>query len=244
MDKISQLKEVIKNSTNIVFFGGAGVSTESLIPDFRSEDGLFTTKGRQVLAPERILSHSFFIDNPEEFYLFYRAKMLYPKAKPNPAHLALAKLEQEHKLSAIVTQNIDGLHQLAGSKSVFELHGSVHHNYCMDCNKYYSLAEILQAQSIIPRCNDCGGIIKPDVVLYEEPLNDSVVSGAVAAIRNAEVLIVGGSSLVVYPAAGFLNYFSGKQLILINRDATGFDKQADLVINDYIGKVLSAACYL
>ena len=239
MDKIAQLKEIIQQSKNIVFFGGAGVSTESNIPDFRSENGVFKTERGQSLSPEKVLSHSFFIQNPEEFYRFYRSKMLYPDAKPNIAHLKLAQLEANYKLSAVITQNIDGLHQIAGSKNVYELHGSVHHNHCLQCNEYYDLSYILQSKSIIPRCKTCNGIIKPDVVLYEEPLNDNIVGNAIEAIKNADTLIVGGTSLVVYPAAGFLSYFTGSKLILINRGSTSYDSQADLVVNDSIGEVIS-----
>lgn len=244
MDKIKQLKEIINGSKNLVFFGGAGVSTESRIPDFRSENGLFTTKFGEALPPERILSYSFFMQNPEEFYRFYRSKMLHPSALPNIAHTALAKLETSLKLTAVITQNIDGLHQNAGSKNVYELHGSVQHNHCIQCDEYYALDYILQSKSIIPNCKICNGIIKPDVVLYEERLNDEVVINAVKAINTADTLIVGGTSLVVYPAAGFLTHFIGSKLVLINRGATDYDKHADLVINDSIGAVFSQVVLL
>lgn len=239
MDKIKQLQKIVQDSKNIVFFGGAGISTESNIPDFRSEISTFQTKCGVSLKPEQILSHSFFMQHTEDFYRFYRSKMLHPNAIPNVAHTALTKLENIQKLSAVITQNIDGLHQKACSKNVYELHGSVQHNHCMQCDEYYSLDYILQSKSIIPKCSICNGIIKPDVVLYEEPLNNEVVSNAIDAIRNADTLIVGGTSLVVYPAAGFLTHFIGSRLILINHSATDYDRHADLVINDSIGAVLS-----
>ena len=223
-----ELKKVIEGSDNIVFFGGAGVSTESGIPDFRSVDGLYNQKYKY--PPETILSHSFFITRPRDFYDFYRDKMICTTAKPNKAHIALAKLEQQGKLEAVVTQNIDGLHQLAGSKTVYELHGSVLRNYCMKCRKFTDSNDI-------PKCS-CGGIIKPDVVLYEEGLDDSTVEGAVRAIAKADVLIIGGTSLNVYPAAGFLNYFSGSKIVLLNKSETSFDSRADIVIRDPIGQVL------
>lgn len=231
-----ELKEVIENSNNIVFFGGAGVSTESGIPDFRSVDGLYHQKYK--FPPETILSHSFFMTKPRDFYDFYRDKMLCLTAKPNKAHIALAKLEKQGKLKAVVTQNIDGLHQAAGSKTVYELHGSVMRNYCMKCHKFYDVTAVTESEGI-PKCS-CGGIIKPDVVLYEEGLDDNVVSGAVRAIANAEVLIIGGTSLNVYPAAGFLNYFSGNKIVLLNKSETAFDSHADIVIRDPIGEVLGA----
>lgn len=231
-----ELKKVIDKSDNIVFFGGAGVSTESGIPDFRSVDGLYHQQYRY--PPETILSHSFFMTNPEEFYEFYRAKMICTDAKPNKAHLALAKLEQQGKLKAVVTQNIDGLHQAAGSKTVYELHGSVLRNYCMKCRKFYDISAITDSKGI-PRCT-CGGIIKPDVVLYEEGLDDATVEGAVRAIAQADVLIIGGTSLAVYPAAGFLNYFGGSTIVLLNKSATSYDSRADIVIRDPIGQVLGS----
>ncbi|MBQ1464680.1 MAG: NAD-dependent protein deacylase [Ruminococcus sp.] len=235
MDKIAQLRDIIQNSRNTVFFGGAGVSTESGIPDFRSVDGLYNQQWKY--PPETIISHSFFVSNLPEFYRFYKAKFNCLSAKPNPAHIKLAQLEAEGKLSAIVTQNIDGLHYAAGSKNVFELHGSIHRNYCTKCHKFYD-AEYIFASEGIPTC-DCGGVIKPDVVLYEEGLDDDVVNGAVNAIRQADTLIIGGTSLVVYPAAGFIRYFRGKNLVIINMSPTGMDSEADLLITDRIGKVFS-----
>ena len=229
-----ELKKVIEDSSNIVFFGGAGVSTESGIPDFRSVDGLYNQKYK--FPPETILSHSFFMTRPKDFYDFYRDKMICLDAKPNKAHLALAKLEQQGKLKAVVTQNIDGLHQSAGSKKVYELHGSVLRNYCMKCHKFYDISVITDTTGI-PKCK-CGGIIKPDVVLYEEGLDDKTVSAAVHAIAKADVLIIGGTSLNVYPAAGFLRYFDGSKIVLINKSPTSYDKEADIVIRDPIGQVL------
>lgn len=237
MDSLSTLRNWIRESNSIVFFGGAGVSTESGIPDFRSVDGLYHQKFDY--PPETILSHSFFFSHTEDFYKFYREKMLVTDIEPNRAHLALAKLEQEGKLAAVVTQNIDGLHQKAGSKQVFELHGSVHRNYCQSCRKFYS-AEDLQKTEGIPRCT-CGGLVKPDVVLYEEPLNDDCVEGAVAAISKADLLIVGGTSLTVYPAAGLIRYYRGNRLVLINRDETPYDSYANLVFRESIGYVLEEA---
>lgn len=231
-----QLQQIINESNNIVFFGGAGVSTESGIPDFRSVDGLYNQK--YDYPPEEILSHTFFNAHTEYFYDFYRDKMLVLDAEPNAAHLKLAELEHAGKLTAVVTQNIDGLHQKAGCKNVFELHGSVHRNYCTSCHKFYN-AEYIKSSKGVPRC-DCGGIIKPDVVLYEEGLDDNTVSGAINAIKNADCLIVAGTSLNVYPAAGFIRYFCGKYFVLINHDPTPADSMADLVIHDKVGKVLSA----
>lgn len=230
-----ELQQIINESSNIVFFGGAGVSTESGIPDFRSVDGLYNQ--RFEYPPEEILSHTFFVNHTEYFYDFYREKMLALDARPNDAHIKLAQLEKSGKLSAVVTQNIDGLHQMAGSKNVYELHGSVHRNYCMSCHKFYD-AEYIKNSEGIPRC-ECSGIIKPDVVLYEEGLNDDVVSGAINAIANADCLIVAGTSLNVYPAAGFIRYFNGKYFVLINLDKTPADSSADLVIHDSVGKILS-----
>ena len=232
---IMELQQIINESSNIVFFGGAGVSTESGIPDFRSVDGLYNQ--RFEYPPEEILSHTFFVNHTEYFYDFYREKMLALDALPNDAHIKLAQLEKSGKLSAVVTQNIDGLHQMAGSKNVYELHGSVHRNYCMSCHKFYD-AEYIKNSEGIPRC-ECSGIIKPDVVLYEEGLNDEIVSGAINAIANADCLIVAGTSLNVYPAAGFIRYFKGKYFVLINRDKTPADSSADLVIHDSVGKILS-----
>ena len=237
MEETAVLKRWIEESGNIVFFGGAGVSTESNIPDFRSTDGLYNQQ--YEFPPETILSHSFFVRNTEEFYRIYRNKMLFPKAKPNRAHLALAKLEKEGKVKAIVTQNIDGLHQAAGSKEVLELHGSVHRNYCMRCGKFYDLEAVLKTTGI-PKCS-CGGTIKPDVVLYEEPLDNEVMSRALSFIRKAEVLIIGGTSLTVYPAAGLIDYYRGNKLVLINKSVTPKDSEADLVICDSIGRVLGDA---
>ena len=237
MDSLSTLRNWIKESNSIVFFGGAGVSTESGIPDFRSVDGLYHQKFDY--PPETILSHSFFFSHTEDFYKYYREKMLVTDIEPNRAHLALAKLEQQGKLSCVVTQNIDGLHQKAGSQQVFELHGSVHRNYCQRCRKFFS-AEDLQKTAGIPHCT-CGGLIKPDVVLYEEALNDACVEGAVAAISQADLLIVGGTSLTVYPAAGLIRYYRGNRLVLINRDETPYDSYANLVFRESIGKVLSEA---
>lgn len=230
----ARLQNIIEQSENIVFFGGAGVSCESGIPDFRSTDGLYNQTYRW--PPEEILSHHFFEEQPEEFYRFYRDKMLYPDAKPNAAHLALARLEQAGKLKAVVTQNIDGLHQAAGSKNVLELHGSVHRNHCARCGKAYTLADILSSQGV-PRCT-CGGVIKPDVVLYEEPLDEATMNASLQAIRRADLLIVGGTSLNVYPAAGLLRFYRGSALVVINKTPTPADAAASLVIQDAIGEVL------
>ena len=237
MDNLSTLTRWIEESRAIVFFGGAGVSTESGLKDFRSQDGLYHEK--YDYPPETILSHSFFFSHTAEFYRFYRDKMLCLTAKPNAAHLALARLEQRGKLKAIVTQNIDGLHQAAGSKRVFELHGSVHRNHCLKCGKFYT-AEDIEKSTGVPRCT-CGGLIKPDVVLYEEGLDQKCLMGAIQAIAQADLLIVGGTSLTVYPAAGLLQYYGGNRLVLINRDATPLDGQANLVFRDPIGQVLGAA---
>ena len=237
MEEIEKLRGIIKNSDKIVFFGGAGVSTESGIPDFRSVDGLYNQQWDY--PPETILSHSFFMKKTEEFYRFYRAKMLCPNAEPNAAHLKLAQLEREGKLTAVVTQNIDGLHQAAGSKKVYELHGSVLRNYCMKCGKFHSVEFIINSTGV-PTC-ECGGVVKPDVVLYEEGLDDSVVNGAVNAIAEADTLIIAGTSLNVYPAAGLVRYFRGNDLVIINMSPTGMDSSADLLICGRIGEVLSAA---
>lgn len=234
METLSKLKQWIKESNSIVFFGGAGVSTESGIPDFRSVDGLYHQQ--YDYPPERIISHSFFMENPEEFYRFYKQKMLFPNAQPNGAHKALASLEQQGKLKAVITQNIDGLHQAAGSKEVLELHGSVHRNYCMRCGASYSLDTVVESDGI-PRCS-CGGIIKPDVVLYEEGLDQALLSKAVSYIHQAEMLIVGGTSLTVYPAAGLIDYYQGNRLVLINKTVTPFDHRADLVVSGLIGELL------
>ena len=234
-EKWQQLKDWINESDNIVFFGGAGVSTESGIPDFRSVDGLYNQKYKY--PPERIISHSFYIQNPEEFYRFYKDRMLFPDAKPNAVHKALAKLEQEGKLKAVITQNIDGLHQMAGSKEVLELHGSVHRNYCMKCGKSYDAEYMLHAEGV-PTCS-CGGRIKPDVVLYEEGLDMTVMARAIQAIQDADMLIIGGTSLIVYPAAGLIDYYRGNKLVVINMSVTSQDKNADLVIQEPIGKVFA-----
>ena len=235
MTEQEQLKQWIDESENIVFFGGAGVSTESNIPDFRSVDGLYNQE--YDYPPETILSHSFYLRNTDEFYRFYRNKMLFPDAEPNNAHKALAHLEQMGKLKAVITQNIDGLHQKAGSKEVYELHGSVLRNYCSHCHAFYSLDDILAATGV-PHCH-CGGIIKPDVVLYEEGLDSYELKRAISYIRNADMLIIGGTSLAVYPAAGLIDYYEGNKLVLINRDKTTRDSQANLIIHDAIGKVLA-----
>lgn len=234
-DSIQTLKKWIAESDNIVFFGGAGVSTESGIPDFRSVDGLYNQK--YAYPPETILSQSFFMAKPEEFYRFYHDKMIVSGVKPNQAHLRLAELEKAGKLKAVITQNIDGLHQLAGSKKVLELHGSTHRNYCMKCAKRFGYETVSEANGV-PICS-CGGIIRPDVVLYEEGLDTDVINEAVRCIKDADVLIVGGTSLVVYPAAGLINYYRGEKLVLINKGKTGYDSQANLLISGKIGEVFS-----
>ncbi len=239
MEAEKQLKEWIEECSNIVFFGGAGVSTESGIPDFRSVDGLYNQKYKY--PPEMIISHSFYKQNPEEFYRFYKDRMIYRDAEPNRAHLALARLEEQGKLKAVVTQNIDGLHQKAGSRQVLELHGSVHRNYCTRCHKFYDLDQII-AQEGVPRCT-CGGIIKPDVVLYEEGLDQATLRSAIRYISQAEMLIIGGTSLTVYPAAGLVDYYRGKRLVLINKSVTPMDSHADLVISGPIGQVLGDAVF-
>ena len=232
-EKIEKLKELINKSNNIVFFGGAGVSTESGIPDFRSKDGLYNQK--YDYPPEEILSHEFFINHTEEFYKFYKDKMNSLKYKPNITHIKLANLEKEGKLKAVITQNIDGLHQKAGSKNVYELHGSVLRNYCMKCNKFYDAEYVFDSKNV-PKC-ECGGIIKPDVVLYGETLDDYTVTKSIEMITNADLMIVAGTSLMVQPASGLLNYFRGNNLVLINRDTTPYDNFAKLVINESLGKV-------
>ena len=236
-----RVKEIIDKSKNIVFFGGAGVSTESNIPDFRSESGLYNAVSKYGKSPETMISHSFFLSDMDTFFDYYKNNLIYTEAKPNKAHTALARLEEEGKLKGIVTQNIDGLHQMAGSKNVYELHGSVLRNYCMECGTFYDLDYVMDeahCQGMIPKCEKCGGVVKPDVVLYEEALDENVITGAVNAISKADTLIVGGTSLVVYPAAGLINYFNGKDIILINKSETQYDDRASLVINDSIGKVL------
>lgn len=233
--EITELQRMIDESRNIVFFGGAGVSTESNIPDFRSADGIYHQAYKY--SPEEVVSHSFFMNHTEVFYDFYKEKMMILDAKPNPAHLKLAELEQAGKLKAIVTQNIDGLHQAAGSKIVYELHGSIMRNYCMKCGRFYD-AEYVKKSKGIPRCIECGGMIKPDVVLYQEGLDSNTISGAVNAISRADMLIIGGTSLVVYPAAGFIDYFNGKYLVVINKSETAREVKADLSISAPIGQIL------
>lgn len=234
-----ELKKVIEESNNIVFFGGAGVSTESNIPDFRSQTGIYSNKTYPYPA-ETMISSDFFYDHQKEFYDFYFNEMIYPNAKPNDAHIALAKLEKIGKLSAVITQNIDGLHQKAGSKKVYELHGSVHRNYCQRCHEFYSLEEVINLKNYegIPKCKNCHATIKPDVVLYGEALDMKVMKNAIQMIASADVLIVGGTSLVVYPAAGLIQYFKGKKLVLLNKAITTMDERADIVIHEPIGKVL------
>lgn len=230
----ARLQEIIDDSENIVFFGGAGVSTESGIPDFRSADGIYHQQYRY--SPEQIVSHSFFMRNTEAFYEFYKEKMIFLEAKPNAAHLKLAQLEAEGKLKAVITQNIDGLHQAAGSKNVWELHGSIHRNYCRKCGKFYDASYVKNADGV-PRC-ECGGLIKPDVVLYEEGLDSGVIEHSIRAICEADTLIIGGTSLVVYPAAGFIDYFRGKHLVVINKSATAKEVRAELTIAAPIGEVM------
>ena len=237
MDKIEELAKILRESDNIVFFGGAGVSTASNIPDFRSSDGLYSKKLNAHFTPEQAVSHSFYVRHTEEFYDFYKKNLIYEDALPNDCHKALAKLEEMGKLKAVVTQNIDGLHQAAGSKVVYELHGSVKRNYCTSCHKFFDEKYVVNAEGV-PTCDECGGIIKPDVVLYEEGLDDEVIRGAVNAIANADVLIIGGTSLIVYPAAGFIHYFKGSKLVMINKSETSADKECDLVINDDIAMVM------
>ena len=238
--EIEKLTQILRDSNNIVFFGGAGVSTSSGIPDFRSSNGLWNEKLKINFTPEQLVSHTFFMRYPDEFFKFYKEKLIYPNAKPNGCHIALAKLEEMGKLKAIVTQNIDGLHQAAGSKVVYELHGSVLRNYCMNCGAFYDEKFILESNGV-PTCPKCGGKVKPDVVLYEEELDNDVITRAVRAISQADTLMTGGTSLVVYPAAGLIDYFRGKNLVLINKSSTSADNKADLVINDNIAKVLSEA---
>ncbi|OUQ25725.1 NAD-dependent protein deacylase [Flavonifractor sp. An135] len=234
--KLEQFQQWVDESRRIVFFGGAGVSTESGIPDFRSVDGLYNQQ--YAYPPETILSHTFFERDPEEFYRFYHNKMLFPDAKPNAAHRKLAELEQAGKLTAVVTQNIDGLHQAAGSVNVYELHGSVHRNHCMKCHQFYDLDFVMEQEGV-PRCPVCGGIVKPDVVLYEEALDQNTMMGALRAIQQADLLIIGGTSLAVYPAAGLIQYYEGRRLVLINKSPTPYDSQADLLIAAPIGEFFS-----
>ena len=237
MNKIEKLQEIIDASDNIVFFGGAGVSTESGIPDFRSESGIFKSLKKYGDTPERLVSHSYYLEHTDKFFSYYKDCLIFPEAEPNPAHYTLARLEKEGKLKAIITQNIDGLHQKAGSKNVLELHGSVYRNYCEICKKEYDLNFILESEGI-PHCT-CGGIIKPDVILYEEALDMNILNKSVEYIMSADTLIVGGTSLVVYPAAGLINYFKGKNLVLINKSQTDYDNLATLVINEGIGETLA-----
>lgn len=237
MNKIEKLQEIIDDSDNIVFFGGAGVSTESGIPDFRSESGIFKSLKKYDDTPERLVSHSYYLEHTDKFFSYYKDCLIFPEAEPNPAHYTLARLEKEGKLKAIITQNIDGLHQKAGSKNVLELHGSVYRNYCEICKKEYDLNFILESEGI-PHCT-CGGIIKPDVILYEEALDMNILNKSVEYIMSADTLIVGGTSLVVYPAAGLINYFNGKNLVLINKSQTDYDNLATLVINEAIGETLA-----
>ncbi|MDD3244505.1 MAG: NAD-dependent protein deacylase [Eubacteriales bacterium] len=238
MEQLEQLENLVRESRSMVFFGGAGVSTESGIPDFRSVDGLYHQSYDE--PPETILSHSFFLQHPDIFYRFYRDKMVHPDAQPNAAHRALAALEAQGKLLSVVTQNIDGLHQAAGSKKVWELHGSIHRNRCMECGRSFSLAEVLEKLDAapLPRCA-CGGLMKPEVVLYEEALDPKVMEGAVRDISLADLLVIGGTSLAVYPAAGLLRYFRGDHIVVINRTPTPMDHQADLLITQPIGQVFS-----
>ena len=236
-EAVKELKEIIDGSDNIVFFGGAGVSTESGIPDFRSESGIFKSLEKYGDTPENLVSHSYYLDHTEEFFDYYKENLIFKDAQPNPAHLKLAELEKAGKLKAVITQNIDGLHQKAGSKNVLELHGSIHRNNCQICEKEYDLDYILESDGI-PRC-ECGGIVKPDVVLYEEPLNNAILNFSVDYISRADTLIIGGTSLVVYPAAGLIKYFHGSNLVLINKSETPYDSYASLVINDAIGETLS-----
>lgn len=235
----SELSGIVENSNRIVFFGGAGVSTESGVPDFRSSGGLYSRDTGTSYAPEEVLSHSFFVNHTTEFYDYYRGHLLYPDAKPNPAHLALARLEQAGKLTAVITQNIDGLHQAGGSRTVLELHGSVHRNSCLRCGRRYGLDAILSGDGV-PTC-ECGGVIKPDVVLYEEALDGAMMTAALEQLEAADTLIVGGTSLVVYPAAGLVRAFRGEQLVLINKQPTGYDHLATLVLHEPIGEALGAA---
>ncbi len=238
MDSLEKLREMINSSDRIAFLGGAGVSTESGIPDFRSENGIFDAIQKYGRSPEVLLSHDYFMRHTDTFYEYYKSSLLVTGAKPNPAHYALAKLESLGKLSAVITQNIDGLHQKAGSKNVYELHGSIYHNTCMHCGKNFS-ADYIAGCDASPRCDVCGEIIKPDVVLYGEGLDGDVLRGAVEHITKADMLIVGGTSLAVYPAAGLIDYYSGSRLVLINKSDTPYDSRADLIIHDAIGKVLS-----
>lgn len=235
-DKIKELKKIIDESKNIVFFGGAGVSTESGIPDFRSANGLYNQDLGRTVSPEEMISHTFYVRHPDQFFEFYRDKLIYEDAEPNDCHKALAELEKQGKVKAVVTQNIDGLHQKAGSRTVWELHGSTLRNYCEKCHTFYGVEKITGTKGV-PVCDKCGGRVKPDVVLYEEGLDDTVVGGAIKAISQADTLIIGGTTLIVYPAAGFIHYFGGNKIVLINMSATSADGSADLVIREPIGEV-------
>ncbi|WMT43579.1 NAD-dependent protein deacylase [Paenibacillus sp. D2_2] len=239
MTKIEQLADWIKESQRIVFFGGAGISTESGIPDFRSAAGIYQTETASPYSPEEILSRPFFNRHPEVFYDFYKTKMIHMEAKPNPAHRCLAKLEQAGKLTHIITQNIDGLHQMAGSKKVLELHGSIHRNYCMNCQQSHSLDEVMQSSSVVPICHVCGGIVKPDVVLYGENLDNQVLAESIQAIASADMLLIGGTSLTVQPAAHLITYFIGKRTVLLNASPTAYDHHAELLITEPIGSVMN-----
>lgn len=234
MDKVKKLIEIIEESKHIVFFGGAGVSVESGIPDFRSANGLYSEKS--IIPVESILSHTFFINHPDKFYDFYKNKMIYLDAKPNPCHMALAYLEKIGKLSCVITQNIDNLHTMAGSKNVYNLHGSIYSNHCVKCNKWFDIDYIINTNGV-PKCDECGGIVKPDVVLYEESLDMDVLTKSIEEIEKADTLIIGGTSLTVYPAAGLVRYFNGKNLIIINKSVSNYDNYASLVINENIGEV-------
>lgn len=238
-EKIEQLATWIEASDYIVFFGGAGTSTESGIPDFRSAAGLYQSEHQSPYPPEVMLSHTFFMEHPEVFYDFYRSKMLHPNAQPNGCHRLLARLAHDGKLKAVITQNIDGLHQTAGCSDVMELHGSVHRNYCMECSRFYSLQDILDIQEIVPWCKDCGGLIRPDIVLYEEELNQDIVMRSIQEISTADLLIIGGTSLTVHPAAGLVSYFQGSKVALLNADPTPYDHKAGLLIADRIGEVMT-----
>ena len=239
MDKIEQLQDLIDRSQKIVFFGGAGVSTESNIPDFRSSDGVYNLKLNRHFTAEQLVSRTMFERYPEEFFDFYKKHLIYPEAKPNATHIYLAALEKMGKLRAIVTQNIDSLHEMAGSQKVLKLHGSADRNYCLACHRFYDLTAFLALEGLVPHCLDCGKVVKPDVTLYEEELDMDVFSRAARAIQQAELLIIGGTSLVVYPAASLINYFSGSNLVVINKSSTPQDSQADLVIEGKIGEVFS-----
>ena len=241
MNELEQLKNLLSESTNVVFFGGAGVSTESNIPDFRSEKGIYQAQKEYGHPPEVMLSHTFFRRHTPEFFRFYRSMMLYPDARPNPAHEALARLEELGRLKGVITQNIDGLHQAAGSRNVQELHGSVHRNFCMQCREFYDLEYMIKSESDVPHCSQCGGVVKPDVVLYEEGLDNGVINRSVKLISQADVLIVGGTSLAVYPAAGLIDYYQGNKLVLINLSPTSYDKKANLLIKERVGEVLGKA---